>query len=81
MKNKTQFYYYRESLLQSVLSDIMTFGFIFGMFFANAIYFGGKWYIYVFSMFLMFVQSYGRATGRAKVFTSKKELQDFVNNL
>lgn len=32
--------YYRESLLQSVIADIFTFGTMVGLFFANRYYFG-----------------------------------------
>lgn len=78
---KTTFIYFRESALQSAISDTITFGYILGGFFVNALLFGGKWYIYLFFMFMALVSSSSRASKKAKVFTDKKELQDFVKGL
>lgn len=75
---KIEYVFFRESLVQSVLSDLVTFGFIFAGFFANAFYFGGKWYIYLFFMFMMFITGFVATHKDKRAFTNKKDLLEFA---
>lgn len=78
VKTEKEFYYVREGLVESIIADTITFGFVLGGFFLNAFYFGGKWYIYIFFMFMMFVLI--SAKSKAKRFKSIKELQDYLKD-
>lgn len=79
--NKQQYLYFRESAIQSILSDTYMFGMIFAGFFANALYFDDKWYIYLFFMFMGFSSALARTSKNYHRFTSKKELKDFVDKI
>lgn len=76
---RKEFIYYRESAIQSLIADTYMFGAIFGGFFANAFFFGGKWYIYGFFMFLSILIASARTKENYHRFTDKEELKDFVN--
>jgi hypothetical protein len=71
--------YFRESLIQSVIADIVTFGFILGGFVLNALVLGGKWYIYLFFMFMAFVSLSSQK--KQKRFKNLKEFKEYVANL
>ena len=80
-KKVTEFYYFRESALQSIVADVVTFGILFSGFLVNALLLGGKWYIHIFFMIVFFIAASAKANKRARRFTNLKEFQDYVKNL
>lgn len=72
---------YREGLIQSIIADTYTFGLIFGGLFLNQYYLGGKTYIGMFFLIIFFIMTVVKASNKKRTFTSKKKLQEYVNNL
>jgi hypothetical protein len=66
--------YFRESLLQSVLGDLSTFGMLCGSVWFNHAYVGGSYFLngVILVMFIIFLMS--KVGDRKSVFTSKEEL-------
>ncbi len=74
-KEKKVFVYYRESFLQAVLSDVVTFGFlIFSIWFSRG---DNLWTFFCIVLFVIF--TVGKASARVNKFYSAKELKDFVD--
>lgn len=67
----------RENLVQSILSDLFTFGCLFSGFFVNHYFLDKRWYIDVF--FMIFCLLIGIAKTTTKKFTNKKDLIDHLN--
>ena len=75
MKEK-EFIYVRESFLASILSDMFTFGFLFGGLLLNKFVLYGRWYIDIF--FIVAILLVGTARSRTKIFSNKKALEDYL---
>lgn len=76
-----EFLFYEEGAIKSVLTDIFTFGIIFGGLLLNRYYLGNKWYLDVFFIFCILVSLTAKTSNNWKKFTSKKELKKYVNGL
>lgn len=69
---------YRESFIQSLLSDISTFGVLVGSFAVNHYFIGSKFLGgFIFIVFLFFV--IGKTSARKNTFTDKQKAIDFIN--
>jgi len=80
MKKSPQYVYFRESLIQSILADIFSYGILLFSFWVNAEYIGSKLLAAALLLFfLMFV--FAKAINKAQKFYSKEDLQEYVNNL
>lgn len=77
---KKEIVIYRESLWQSIVSDIFTFGILVGSFAVNQ-YFIGSGLLAGFLLILFFVFVIGKTTARKNVFTDKKKAIDHINSL
>ena len=75
------FIYYRESALQSIVSDIVSFVMLALAMAVNHFYFGDSkwWTLVLFGMFLLTLL--GKGSGNRKDFTDIKSLKAFVNTL
>lgn len=78
MENKKEIYYYRESYLQSLMSDLQTFGFLFLSFAMNYYLCGdNQWMNCILTiMFLLCVAS--KASGLRKVFYNREDLIKYL---
>ncbi len=76
--NQKRIYYVRESAIQSVISDVVSFGFLILVMTLNALYWGGRWYVTIFLliMWVMFVA--GKANNKLKRFHTRSELVDHL---
>jgi len=84
MEKKVKYIFYRESFVQSVLSDLFTYGMLVGSFWLNYLFVESKILaaILVIMFVIMFVLGlYSRAINKAKKFTDVLELQDYVKSL
>lgn len=77
---KKEIIYFRESLIQSVLSDIVSFGFIIGGLLFNKFVLSGKWYIDIFFMLLFLILSLSKVNSKKQTFTSKEELLKYLES-
>lgn len=76
-EKETEIIYFRESALQSFLSDLFSFSFLIGSFALNHYFIGSRLLSGVLLiMFLMTV--YSKAMEKAKRFTSYKEMLDYL---
>lgn len=77
---KKEIIYFRESFIQSFLSDLATFGFMCGSIWFNYSFVGGSYFLngVILIMFLFFVMA--KNTTKKSVFTSKKELIDYLKS-
>ena len=76
---KKEYIYFRESLLQSVLSDIFTFSMLFLFLFVNHIYLGDHWYIAISMLIIWLLMSYSRAMNISKIFTNIKSFKEYID--
>lgn len=71
--------FYRESAIQSIISDTYSFIFLAVTFWFNYNYIGGNNWI-DFLLIVMFISLLSsKFSGRKREFTSKKEIIDFIN--
>ena len=77
---KKEYIVYKEGLIQSILSDVFTFGCIMGLEYFNYKYLGNTWYIGVFILISILVFVVAR-TDREHQFRTLDELKKYVNNL
>ena len=78
-KTTPEIIFYRESFLDSLLSDISTFGFLLFAFWFNYKFVGGSYFLngIILVMFLMVLSA--KVGEKKKVFVSKEELLNYVN--
>ena len=79
MSMEKQIIIYRESFVQSVAADIMTFVFLCGSFYANVHWIQSKLFAAIIViMFMLKIIAF--ATGRKNQFTDKQKAIDFLNS-
>lgn len=81
MKKETLFIFFRESLFQSVMADIVDFGSLAGLIWFNYHYVGNSKFFNGFILFMFVLKMINQASNKVKRFTSKKELKKYVENL
>lgn len=79
MKEK-EVIYFRESLLQSILSDCFTFIFLVGTVWFNQKYVGGSYFINSVILVMLVLIIYNKADRKSKKFNSRKDLLEFLKN-
>ena len=77
-KNQKRIYYVRESALQSIISDAVSFGFLILVMTLNFLQWGGHWYVTVFLLFLWVIFATGKASRRMQQFYTRSELVDHL---
>ena len=77
-KNLKRIYYVRESALQSIISDAVSFGFLILVMTLNFLQWGGHWYVTVFLLILWVIFATGKASRRMKQFHTRSELVDHL---
>ena len=77
-ENQKRIYYVRESALQSIISDAMSFGFLILVMTLNFLQWGGHWYVTVFLLFLWVIFATGKASRRMQQFYTRSELVDHL---
>ena len=75
-KPEARIIYVRETALQSVLSDIFTFGILIGISTLHFVYWGAHWYMGILIVFLWLVFVAGRAQSKKREFSSRSEVID-----
>lgn len=70
----TRIIYVREGAVQSMLSDLWTFGLLAGITHLNFTYWGGRWYLTLFIVFLWLVYISGRAQAKKREFWSREDV-------
>lgn len=76
-----EFYYFRESALQSIIADTYMFGLLFGGLLLTRFVFESRWYLYLFFIIMFFIVSAGRSSKRYKIFTNLEEFKKHVKDL
>lgn len=66
--------YFRESLLQSVLADILSYGFLLITFWLNYKFIGGNNFVDCMLLFIFVIFTTSKVNGRKLEFTSYKEM-------
>ena len=77
-ENQKRIYYVRESALQSIVSDAVSFGFLILVMTLNFLQWGGHWYVTVFLLFLWVIFATGKASRRMQQFYTRSELVDHL---
>mgnify|MGYP006304910731 CR=1 FL=1 len=77
MKDK-EIIYFRESLLQSVLSDTNTFGIIVLSFWLNYKFIGNNNFVNAILLIILIITINLKAINRSKIFTSKEDLIKYL---
>ena len=75
-KPGTRIIYVREGEVQSILSDIFTFGILIGISTLHFVYWGAHWYMGILIIFLWLVFVVGRAQSKKREFYSRSEVID-----
>lgn len=79
-KKEVEIYYFRESLLQSVLSDIFSYVMLVGSFGINHLYIGSK--VLAGILLVIFLMcSYSKAKSKTTVFYNKEDFKKHVEKL
>lgn len=73
-----EYIYVRESAIQSIISDIFTFGMFIGLMTLNFTYWGGKWYTTIFIMALWLGTVMSRTSARIHKFHTAQEVIDYL---
>ncbi len=76
--NLKRIYYVRESALQSIISDIVSFGFLILVMTLNFTHWGGHWYVTLFLLILWVLFAAGKANRRMKQFYTRSDLVDHL---
>lgn len=79
MKDVKEIIYYRESFVQSILSDAFMFGGIFALLYFNHQVLNGSTFIDFIFILLMFLIVLGRSNKRYKRFTSYQDMLNYLN--
>lgn len=77
-EKKPVYIYNRENLATSLISDTITYGSFIGLMFLNFEYWGGRWYVTVFLLFVWFMALIGRANNRIHRFYNARDCIDFI---
>jgi hypothetical protein len=77
-ENQKRIYYVRESALQSIISDAVSFGFLILVMTLNFLQWGGHWYVTVFLLFLWVIFATGKASRMMQQFYTRSELVDHL---
>lgn len=82
MKNKTiHTAIFKEGLLQSVLIDLVDFGFLCGTVWFNYHFVGNSKLVNGIILVMFILMVFTKANGQTKRFTNKKDLQKWVDSL
>lgn len=82
MDNKERiFIVIREGLVQSILSDLTTFGLMLSVVAIDTFYIGGSTFYKVFFAILFTIYLLGRASNLKNTFRSKKEAIEYIEGL
>lgn len=75
---ESKVYYIRESLIQSVLADVATFGFLAGSVWFSVKFCGNNYFLngVILIMFLFFI--IGKISGKTKKFNTNEELIKYL---
>ncbi len=76
--NERQLYYVRESALQSIIADVVSFGFLIVVMTLNFVKWGGHWYVTTFLLLIWIIFVVGKASKKAKQFYTRSELVDHL---
>ena len=76
--NEKKIYYVRESALQSIISDVVSFGFLILVMTLNFLYRGGHWYVTIFLLILWVLFAAGKASRKMKQFYTRSDLVDHL---
>jgi hypothetical protein len=71
--------YYRESAIQSVISDTWSFVVLGGVFALNHFYMGNNGAVYFILTILWLFYLVGKASSKRVAFTDKEELRNYLN--
>lgn len=78
MKEKTEIIFLRESFIQSLMSDIVTFGSLAGMFYFNYRFLGDSVVIQIIIGVMLLVTSFSRSNKQIKRFDSREDLINYL---
>jgi hypothetical protein len=81
MTQKKEILFFRESLIQSIASDLFSYGMLFTMFWLNYTFIGGNNFVDLLLLLIFIIMSFARGNSKAQRFTSKEDLKEFVNKL
>lgn len=81
MEEKPKIILYRESFVQSVLSDCFTFGVLAGLLVLNQFVLDGNKFSGFIFILIGLITLASKVSNKKRTFTSKKELQNFVDSL
>lgn len=73
-----KFYYVRESAVQSIIADTVSFGFLILVMTLNSLYWGSRWYVTIFLLVLWVLFAAGKASQRMKQFNTRSDLVDHL---
>lgn len=76
---KNEILYFRESALQSIISDTFMFGGILGLMYFNHRVLNGSTFIDVIFILFMLLSAMGRMNKRYHRFSTWSELKEFIN--
>ena len=76
-----EYIFFRESAIQSIISDVFSFGCLFGGFLINRYFLYGRWYIDFFLIYCFFVLISARGKSKLNRFTDLKKLKEHINSL
>ena len=78
MKTTHEVYYIREGFIQSIVSDLVTFGFLVGSVWFNMEFVGGSYFLngVILIMFIFWI--IGKGKSRIKKFNSNEELIKYL---
>jgi len=68
--------YVRESALQAIISDTVSFGFLILVMTLNFLQWGGHWYVTIFLLWVWLIFVLGRAKSKMREFSSRFEVID-----
>lgn len=71
-------YYVRENAVQSIISDVVSFGFLILVMTLNFTHWGGHWYVTIPLLLLWVMFAAGKASKRMKQFYTRSELVDHL---
>lgn len=80
IKTKTRIFYIRESLFQSILSDLFTFGSFFILITINYKFWKGEWFVTLTLVIMWFVMVSARSSKNMKRFNNNKELIEYLDS-
>lgn len=80
MDKEKIYIYYRESFVQSVLSDIFSFGLAIFLLYVNHAYLGDKTFVAVFFLIIWTITMLSIANSKGRRFTNKKDLKDWIES-